>query len=267
MNELSVVVTQGKIEVLHYEELKAEVIAKVSHYQTLAITEDDLPSCKIDLASLRKLDKALNDERIAKEKEYLQPWMFAKSQIDELRKPIKEAIDNIDKQMKDFELEADKKKLEDINALWASKHFALIPFAKLYDARWLNKGFSMADISKAMDGLIKKVNEDFDIIEKLLGKDNDEAINETWAIYKESPTLNAAEALATQKQRSEARKLADTQRNALKAQISLETPKTEQIKQTDVKLITARLEISGTYDQLVKLKQYISENGMSYKKI
>ena len=98
MNELSLVVQQGKVEIVDYAELKKQVEEKASHYKVLVIDETQLTLAKTDLATLRKLDKTLNDERIAKEKEYLVPWQFAKNQIEDLRKPIKEAIENIDSQ-------------------------------------------------------------------------------------------------------------------------------------------------------------------------
>lgn len=273
MNELSLVVQQGKVEVLHYEELKKEVLEKVSHYQVLTIDETQLPLAKTDLANLRKLAKALNDERIAKEKEYLIPWANAKTQIDELIKPVKTAIDNIDSQLKAFEEAEAQKKTLDINLLWESKHFGLMPFSKAYDPRWLNKGFDLKAISEAMDTFIAKVNSDFALIERLCGADNDEAITETWAIYKESVSLDPMQAVDEQERRLKAKKQAEEERNQAKLQKSLQeaktieiTPVAEEPKPIQEPLLTFVLEITGTKAQQQSLKQFLITTGMTFKK-
>jgi Protein of unknown function (DUF1351) len=282
MNELSVIIQQGKVEVLRFEELKQEVIAKVSHYKMLTIDETQLILAKTDLASLRKLAKALNDERIAKEKEYMAPFNNAKAQIDSLVAPVKEAIENIDSQLKAFEQrEADKKTL-DIIQLWESKHFNLLPYSKVYDARWLNKGFTLDDISTAMDKFIEKVNADFALIERLCGADNDEAITDTWAIYKESVTLDAVASVDEHERRIKAKKQADEERLQAKAKReaeqqarNVELPKTqlppvEEEKPTPTPittpLLTYVLEITGTKEQQIALKQFLVSSGMTFKK-
>ena len=275
MNEqLSLIVQQGKVEVLHYEELKKEVLEKVSHYKVLTIGDTDIALARNDVASLRKLAKALNDERIAKEKEYYAPFANAKAQIDELIKPVKEAIENIDSQIKAFEEKEAQKKSSDINLLWESKHFGLIPFSKAYDPRWLNKGFDIKAISEAMDTFIAKVNSDFALIERLCGADNEEAITETWAIYKESVSLDPMQAVDEQERRVKAKKQAEEERNQAKLQKSLQGAKTVEIEPTVVEeakpvepLFTYTLEITGTKEQQYALKQFLVDTKMTYKKV
>lgn len=55
----------------NYEELKRELTEKVSHYETLVYTDDQIKEAKADKAALNKLKKALNDERIRREREYI----------------------------------------------------------------------------------------------------------------------------------------------------------------------------------------------------
>ena len=55
----------------NYEELKAELAEKVQTYELMVYTEDTMKEAKADRASLNRLKKALNDERIKREKEYL----------------------------------------------------------------------------------------------------------------------------------------------------------------------------------------------------
>lgn len=58
----------------NYEELKAELTEKVQHYETLVYTDDQIKEAKADRATLNKLKKALSDERIRREREYMQPF-------------------------------------------------------------------------------------------------------------------------------------------------------------------------------------------------
>ena len=52
----------------NYEELKQELTEKVAHYETLVYTDDQIKEAKADRANLNRLKKALNDERIRREK-------------------------------------------------------------------------------------------------------------------------------------------------------------------------------------------------------
>lgn len=68
----------------NYEELKAELTEKVQHYETLVYTDDQIKEAKADRATLNKLKKALSDERIRREREYMQPFNEFKSRINEI---------------------------------------------------------------------------------------------------------------------------------------------------------------------------------------
>ncbi|WNV59438.1 DUF1351 domain-containing protein [Oscillospiraceae bacterium NTUH-002-81] len=57
----------------NFEELKAELQEKTQHYETMVYTDDQIKEAKADRANLNRLKKALNDERIRREKEYLAP--------------------------------------------------------------------------------------------------------------------------------------------------------------------------------------------------
>ena len=68
----------------NYEELKQELAAKVSMYETMIYTDDQIKEAKADKANLNKLKKALNDERIRLEKEYMVPFNDFKAKVNEI---------------------------------------------------------------------------------------------------------------------------------------------------------------------------------------
>lgn len=80
----------------NYEELKEEIAGKVSHYETLVYTDDQIKEAKADRADLNKFKKALNDERIRREREYMQPFQDFKDKIDEIIAIIDKPIMLID---------------------------------------------------------------------------------------------------------------------------------------------------------------------------
>ena len=62
-------------------------------------TDDQIKNAKSDRADLNKLKKALNDERIRCEKEYMQPFNIFKAQIDGIIKIIDKPVELIVKQL------------------------------------------------------------------------------------------------------------------------------------------------------------------------
>lgn len=92
-----------KVIEFNYKELKSELEEKVSHYETLVYTDEQIKEAKSDRANLNKLKKALNDERIRREKEYLQPFNVFKAQINEIIGIIDRPITVIDSQVKAYE--------------------------------------------------------------------------------------------------------------------------------------------------------------------
>lgn len=87
----------------NFEELKAEISAKVQHYEMLVYDEDQMRTAKKDRAALNKLKKALNDERIKQEREYMKSFNEFKAQVNELIKIIEKPITAIDTQIKAYE--------------------------------------------------------------------------------------------------------------------------------------------------------------------
>lgn len=156
----------------NYEELKSELLHKVSVYETMVYTEDQVKEAKADRAALNRLKKALNDERIRQEKEYMQPFNTFKAQISELVKIIDNSVSVVDKQVKEFD---EKKKAEKLDAIL--EYFGIALAAKLpsvplnhrlvVDEKWLNASVSMKSIQEAIDAKLDQVAKDLAVIASL----------------------------------------------------------------------------------------------------
>lgn len=145
----------------NYEELKAELTEKAQMYETLVYTDDQIKEAKADKAALNKLKKALNDERIRREKEYMQPFNDFKAKINEIIGIIDKPVAVIDKQVKEYEDKQKQDKLEKIKALWSEMDVPDgLTFEKVFDDRMLNVSYNMAHVKQKMLDEISRFNRD-----------------------------------------------------------------------------------------------------------
>ena len=123
----------------NYEELKQELIQKAESYASLVYTEDQIKVAKEDRANLNRLKKALNDERLKREKEYMAPFATFKAQITEIISIIDKPCAVIDQQVKAFEERQKAEKKQSIEAYWqevlqADKVTSAVCFSTSFDS-------------------------------------------------------------------------------------------------------------------------------------
>lgn len=156
----------------NYEELKQELLLKAETYASLVYTEDQIQAAKKDRADLNRLKKALNDERMKREREYMQPFSEFKAQINEIISIIDKPCIVIDKQVKAFEEQKKAEKLKAIEEYWhsvlaADKVPEAISFKLILDSRWLNASVSMKSIQDIIDGKLEQIAKDLAVIDSL----------------------------------------------------------------------------------------------------
>lgn len=160
----------GKIS-FNYEELKQQIQTRAADYASLVYTDDQIANAKKDRADLNRLKKALNDERIRQEKEFLQPFNEFKAQIKELCGIIDKATASVDKQIKDFEEQKKAEKLQQIQDFFNSKtfpgNFDGLSFKQLFDPKWLNASVSMKSIEAEMDKHLLRVQKDLGTLDSM----------------------------------------------------------------------------------------------------
>lgn len=172
----------------NYEELRSEIQKIVEDHSNLVYTGEQIKDAKSDKASLNKLKKALNDERIRLEKAYLEPFNEFKTQINALIKLINDPINLIDKQIKEFEEYEKQEKRKQIEELWNSKSTPFeISLECIFDSRWLNKTTSMRSIEDVMNAFITSVEKDVDTLSRL-----PEFGFEALEVYKSTLDINRA---------------------------------------------------------------------------
>ena len=145
----------------NFEELKNEITAKTAHFESLVYTEEQIKDAKADKAALNKLKKALNDERLKREREYMQPFNEFKAQISEIISIIDKSVQAVDKQVKEYENYRKESKLEEIRAIYNEIGFPDWATPKqIIEENWLNASVSIKAVKSAIEEKKAKIDAD-----------------------------------------------------------------------------------------------------------
>lgn len=152
----------------NYEELKTMLTEKVNTYETLVYSDEQINLAKKDKANLNKLKKALNDERIRREKEYMQPFNDFKAKINELIKIIDEPVKVIDKQIKSYDEQKKQEKQDKIIETWKQTDKPdWLSLAMIENAKWLNASVSMKSIQEEISAKVEQIKNDLATLQNL----------------------------------------------------------------------------------------------------
>jgi len=153
----------------NYEELKAEITEKAKTYETMVYTDDQIKLAKSDKAKLNHLKKALNDERIAREREYMKPFNEFKSQINEIISIIDKPVSIIDKQVKEYDQikkrEKAKKCLEIFEEL--NCKYDWLDYSKINNPKWSNATFTLKKVQEEIEGKLTQIENDLNTLSSL----------------------------------------------------------------------------------------------------
>ena len=206
----------AKIEA-NFEELKTEIAAKVGIYETMVYTEDQITLAKKDKAALNKLKKALNDERLKREREYMVPFNEFKDKVNEIIKLIDKPVAVIDKQITAAEDKRKADKRVEIGQTFCNMdHPDWLKLERIFNEKWLNATYKMQDVTDELTMQIAMINGNIRTLEAL-PEFGFEALDE----YKRSLDFNKAlteghRLAELQKAKEEAKRIAEE--NAQKAQ-------------------------------------------------
>ena len=135
----------------NFDELKTELTVKTDQYARIVYTDENIKAAKEDRADLNRLKKALNDERIRRQKEYMKPFDDFKGKIDEIIAIIDKPVMAIDKQIKEYEaIKQDEKKMK-IEGMFKDMLFPeFVNLEQIWNPKWLNATCSMKQIEEEL---------------------------------------------------------------------------------------------------------------------
>jgi len=245
---------------------------------------------KNDRATLNKCEKNIADKYAELKKAYEKPLLNIEANIKEIRKMIKNASGAVDLAVKKEEEKQKTKKQAEIQEYFNSKKFELVPLDRIFDERWLNKTKQMKEVREELDTKIANIYRDIEILEKL-----PEHGTAAKAFYLEKLDMGAAlrqveilkenaERLAREQVTREDRQVQEQcaanamaerkeEREAVKAErvqsivdSALELPVGTTAAEKKKTLIEFTCTFKGTEEQLKKLREYMTTNGIAYEK-
>jgi hypothetical protein len=181
MDELRIVVSQQQgIITTNFDEVKEALSSQMKVYKELEVTIENKKERKDDIATLRKIIKAVNDKRIEVKKECLKPYEAFEKQASELVDIINEPVKLIDNQVKEFE---DKQRQEKINAIHqiyaelAGELNDYISIEQIYDSKWENVATSNKSIKEDITTKLNDIRNGITAIKAMQSEKTEEALN------------------------------------------------------------------------------------------
>lgn len=268
----------------NFEELKTELTERLHHYNGLIVTEDTVREGKEDRAKLRKLREAIETRRKEIKKEYEKPLKAFEAQVKELVALIDAPVAAIDSQIKAFEEQERANKLAEVMAAYSEiipdNLKEIVPFDRILDQRWLNKTTTMKNIREALEQIAKRAYVDMALMSGVDPKymaairaKYIETLDITAALDYQDKLIEADERF---RQQEEARAQRAAQREALASQthqaeekppVAVQEPVREAQQQDLETIYLLRLEFQLSMDQANRLKKFLVDNHINYRKI
>lgn len=164
MQELQVNIEQAKVEIVGQEVFEKGIADVVAKYQNYTVTAGTIKDDKKVLAELRKLTKQISDERIKIKNELSKPATDFEKYINETEKPLKNIIDQIANDVKEFENHQKALRLDTVKSYLANKASEYMIDPRIFDGKateYLKNGDFMADgatlkkaTMKALDDMV-----------------------------------------------------------------------------------------------------------------
>lgn len=212
MNELQIVVDiKPSLISTNFEDIKSTLSEQTQVYKELEVTEDNKVERKKDVATLRKMAKAVNDKKVEVKNEFLKPYEAFERNVKELIKIINEPIGIIDNQVKEFEEKQRLKKQDDIKAAFEAIIVGYptlideIGLVNVYDNRWENATASMKSVKDEMTAKLNTIRDNVALISSMVSEKTEEALRLFWGDLDVAKAMQMINRYEAQKREIEAR--------------------------------------------------------------
>lgn len=296
MNDFQLTIKEGAITT-NLEALKKELTEIAERHKGVIVTEDTVPMAKKDLADLRRTAKEIDDRRKTVKKQWNAPYTAFENEVKAALEIINEPIELIDKQVKDFEAQRKADKEQHVREIYAEQIQGLdeyLPFADIFDEKWLNASTKDNDIIFDINSAVNQVKMDLEAIKALGSEFEEECIkaykqsgNQLTAAIQRNTQLISAKELAEKKAQEEAQakieaekrareeaerrqaeaeqKAAEAEQKQAEAEQKLEEAKEEAIPEAlPFDEDKATFTIYGS-DNLLKVRLFLMENEIRYE--
>lgn len=271
----------------NFEELKAEIEEIVREYETAVYTDDAIKQMKTDRAKLNRFVNAISGERTRIRKLLLKPDERFGQEVKELTGIVQRAIDNIDGQVKDYERRQREEKTAKVRDFYdANIHDieAYLPFERVMKPEYANASTTMKSIKEEILALIQRVDEGLAILNEVdspYAGDMKKVFLETYDIGAAMAKRNQLESevenrrlYMEEQERRKAEREAARKADADRVMQAGRAPEPEQPRETPQKMETVEdpvnvidFRVYATMGQLMKLKAFLSDNGIRFEPV
>ena len=293
MNELQIIVNQqqGKITT-NFDKVKEALTEQMEIYKSLEVTEDNKAERKKDIATLRKMIKAVNSKRIEAKKECLKPYEVFEKQASELVDIINQPITTLDSQVKEFEDKQRLKKIAEINKIFDETILTYedlvdeIGITEIYDSKWENVATSMKSIKEDIKARLDKIQADVTLIKSMPSDKMEEALKLYWgdldvtkaitminryeqqkkeqeeAIAREVERARQAEREAIEREKQAEQKAIEREKQARQEELDAMA-----IKKQDAEVEKRLYGIEATKEEFEQVEMYLNSLGILFERV
>ena len=279
---------EGTVLAFNFEELKTELSAQLEKYRNVVVTPETLTDAKQQRAKLNKVYKAIDEERKTIKQEYCKPLVEFEQKAKTLTGMIAECSDLIDVQVKELEERVKQEKMSRIEAYYASVagedvlqyySFAYVSNPTFCGSKWTNATASEEQIRSDIDRFVSAFKNNVDALNEACEGQTDAVADVLKRQFKSSLDIASVyrklkEIQEIERQRIEAQRHAEEMRKAEEQKKMEREMKSEPTitandfapAEASEPVFTFTLEISGTRQQMVDLKNFMNRNGIKFFK-
>lgn len=167
-----IIVCQGSIEFLEFEQLKKQAQKLAEHIKTVEVTEETAKQSKKLLAVVNNRIKDLEGQRISIKKNMLEPYQLFENQLKEIVSIVKEADSVVREQIRELEEMERKQKQEALEEIFEKRKGMyrlgdLISFEHFLQPKHLNKTQSIDATEKEMVAFLERTEKDVEVLQRL----------------------------------------------------------------------------------------------------
>lgn len=192
----------------NFDEMQQALSNMMQAYAGLEVTEENIPERKKDVATLRKMKKAIDDKRKSVKAEYEKPLKAFEGKCKELTGIIDAEIERINHDLSSYEMKRRTEKQAVIRKLYdenIEEYAEYLPLDSIYDERWENKSCSEKEIVSDIQQEKLRFKTDLQTIQIAAGEFADDCLDWYKKHWRDLPaTMRRLEDLRSAKDRAEA---------------------------------------------------------------
>ena len=265
------------------EKLLARVKSELAPYEGITFGDDEISQAKAIRARLTKFRDFMNAERIRIKKEYMLPYDKFKGETDLVDHEVLRVVDELTRQINDYETRRREAKLEEITAYYDDvignlKEF--VPLDRIFDQKWLNATATMNKVKEELDTKLAMIRSSLTTIEALHSPDETALKAFFFRTLDLASALMENERLKQDRARVEAYQKAQAEVAAAQNPTDDQKPQegglqaSSECRETNSSIpiysapgMTVRFEVTGTVEELKGLKEYLQTHHIVYKAI